>query len=253
MKLNTLLKYLCEEPEPEDAPLGQYLFAPERKDTPKPKEPNTDLENEIQKALSDHYNGGGEASRTEAGVMALFDMKERGLYLNLLEPPSGLAYRFMKNVSPEKAILNFLPGLTVAEITSSPNKAFYVPDVGIVKKPNASSTVLRGGEHLSSWTIEPTWNTFSSFLTTIRGLVSIVLVADIQSNDFVMNPVNLTKALQYDTKMPFDLIDREQEVIARGPVNVIGAAYYYASPVGPMFVGGHNVQAELLRALKRKA
>lgn len=255
MKLNDLLKYLTEasisSPDaPEGSPLGQYLFAPERKDTPKPKEINTDLENEIQQALSDHYSGGGEAEKTEAGVMALFDMKERGLYSKFLEPPSGLAYRFMKCISPEKVSGVFLTGLTVEELTANPGKAIYVPDVGIVSKPNASSSIPRGGEHLSSWTIEPDLSAFSSFLHTVRDLISIVLVADIQSNDFVMNPAELSKALSYDTIMPVELIGREREVIAKGPVNVIGAAYYYADPNGPSMISGGKVHDALLKALR---
>jgi hypothetical protein len=90
---------------------------------------------------------------------------------------------------------------------------------------------------------------FSSFLHTVRDLISIILVADIQSNDFVMNPAELSKALSYDTIMPVELIGREREVIAKGPVNVLGAAVYYANPAGPGMVAGDKVQAELLRAI----
>ena len=259
MKLNTLLEFLLREapakPEaPKGAQLGQYLFAPQRKDTPEPKEPNTDLENEIQRALSDHYGGGGEAGRTEAGVLKLFDMKKRGLYSKLLDPPPGLAYRFMKNITPEKVSTAFFPMLSVEEITSSPNKAFYVPDVGIVAKPNASTTVSRGAENLSSWTVEPDLRAFESFLQTIRDLCSIVLVADIQSNDFIMNPKEFSKSLSYDSDMPVAMIGREQEVIAYGPVNVIcGAVFYYGgNPPNYSYAPGNMVQAELLRAVREK-
>ena len=253
MKLNTLLRYLCENVEaPEGSPLGQYLFAPERKDTPHPKEPNTDLEDEIQWSLHNFYNGNGTeqaSTETEAGVLSLFDMKEKGLYSKLLVSPSGRAYRFMKNISPERVSKLYLPGLSVEDITSNPGKAFYVPDVGIVEKPNAVSSISWGIESLSSWTIEPDLSAFVKFLHTIRDLCSIVLVADIQSNDFVMNPKQLSKSLSYDTSMPVEIIGAEQEVIARGPVNVVGAAVYYANPAGPGMVAGDKVQAELLRAI----
>lgn len=263
MRLNTLLEYLFlehvsgGEEAPAHSPLGKYLFAPQRKDTPTPKEPNTDLENKIQAALSNHYSGGdrGAVGEVEAGIMKLFDMKKRGLYLKLLDPPSGLAYRFMKNITPEKVSTAFFPGLSVDEITSSPNKAFYVPDVGLVAKPNASTTILRGAENLSSWTVEPDLKAFETFLSTTRDLCSIVLVADIQSNDFIMNPKQLSKSLSYDSDMPFSLIGREQEVIALGPVNVIcGAVYYYKSgpPRNYSYAPGNMVQAELLRAVREK-
>ena len=55
MKLNTLLEYLLREASesevPEEyagkPPLGQYLFAIQRTDTPEPKEENTTLESDL--------------------------------------------------------------------------------------------------------------------------------------------------------------------------------------------------------------
>jgi hypothetical protein len=56
-------------------------------------------------------------------------------------------------------------------------------------------------------------------------------VADIQSNEFFLNPDNITAYAQADrTSLDASLIKREREVIAFGPVNVIDATVIYIKP-----------------------
>lgn len=108
MKLNDLLKYLNEAPSPEapkDAPLGQYLFAPNRKGVPPEK--NTPLETKIFNSLANHYDGASDKT-ADNNIAKLADLKNKGMYQKLLVPPKGLVYRFISNVSPENASKLFL-------------------------------------------------------------------------------------------------------------------------------------------------
>lgn len=232
MNLNTLLEYLLKEatlaPEaPKDAPLGQYLFAPERSDTPEPKEPNTSLENTLKQRLTQHYTGSGNSKDIEKSISTLINLKNKGMYQKLLNPPSGLAYRFIPNLTPEEASTLFLNNLPVKDITAEPNKAFYVSNIGIIKNPSIRSTVRIGKSLLSSWTVKPTSPNFDDFIYTQNHTVVVLLVADISSNNFIMNPKTLGKVAVGLHRR--DLIEQEQEVIAYGPVNVLEAAAIYKS------------------------
>lgn len=248
MGLNRLLKYLLETesweqasntrkikgtpPEaPEDAPLGQYLFAPARSDVPIPKEINTELEKQLSKDLGRHFEGEGDIAGIEKSLVTLKGFEKQGLYKKLLSPPTGKAYRFIKNIKPEQASKLFLNGFPVEAITANPNVAFHVGAVGTVERPSASSTVARGETNISSWTIAPTKPHFADFCSTRPELVAILLVADIQSNEFFLNPDNITAYAQADrTSLDASLIKREREVIAFGPVNVIDATVIYIKP-----------------------
>lgn len=248
MRLNRLLKYLLETesweqasnrrkiegvpPEaPPDAPLGQYLFAPARSDVPKPKEKNTELEKKLSRDLGRHFEGEGDVVGIEQSLLTLMGFEKQGLYKKLLSPPTGKAYRFIKNIKPEQASKLFLNGYPVEAITANPNVAFHVGAVGAVDRPSASSTVARGETNISSWTIAPTKPNFGDFCSTRPELVAILLVADIQSNEFFLNPDNIAAHAQADrTSLDASLVKREREVIALGPVNVIDATVIYIKP-----------------------
>lgn len=228
MKLNTLLEYLLKEairPEaPEDAPLGRYLFAPQRIDTPEPKEPNTDEEENLLRKLASFYNADHAGKNIDSPMKKLFDLQNT--YPKLLKPAPGLAYRFIGGMKPEEASVLYLNNLPVEEIIAEPNKAFYVEPIGMVKNP-AAKTTMSGMKKtkLSSWTAAPTSPNFSSFAKSYSGQVSVVIVADIASNSFFMNPKNLSKTVV--SGLPASLIDREKEVIGYGPINVLEAAAIY--------------------------
>ena len=246
MKLNALLKFLTEvsldpagdtgrafmakkrlektaRPEaPKDAPLGQYLFAPIRDDVP--NEPNTNLENQIQNDLTRHYAGTGNPGNIEKSLVQLFDFEKKGMYKKLLEPPAGLVYRYISNIKPEVASALFLNDLPVEQITEEPNKAFYVSPIGIVEQPSAASSVKRGKTNLSSWTTSPRNSAFSNFTETSSGRVAVLMVADVKSNNFVLNPENMS---QFAKSLSMYTIEDEQEVIAYGPVNVVEASAIY--------------------------
>jgi len=253
MRLNFLLKYLLKEvnlkPEaPKDAPLGQYLFAPERSDTPTPKEPNTELEDMLLANLGSHYSGGSDADSVEYGVLKLLDLKNKGWYQKLLKPPSGLAYRFISGLSPKEASTLFLNNLPTKDVTAEPNKAFYVSNIGIIERPSIVSTVRTEKTLVSSWTIKPTAPNFDDFIFCGNKSVIVLLVADIESNNFIMNPKNLVKAKLNVSRL--DRIENEQEVIAIGPVNVLEAAVTYKDGGAPYYT--RDIHKDLLRALNLK-
>lgn len=229
MKLNTLLEYLLREaserPAPEGSPLGQYLFAPSRSDVPY-EENEIPLEDELEDDLISHYAGTGNISKIERSLRYLKSLEQKGLYTKLLDPPSGVAYRYVSGLTPEEASKMFLNGYPVEDIVETPNVAFVVSNIGTVKNPAAKSTVARGYTTVSSWTLEPELMAFAGFISTEQDKVSILLVADIDPQTFLMNPEALS-----DVAEPLiakaSVIDFEQEVIAIGPVNVSKAVVIY--------------------------
>ena len=252
MKLNSLLEYLLEEPvkqktvkpeipeeAPEGSPMGKYLFAPERTDTPTPKEKNTAEESKALDSLSMFYHRGSVNQETDDGLKKLLYLSKQGLYSKLLNPPVGLAYRFIGDVTPAESS-KFLGGLPTETIISEPNKAFYTSDVGIVNNPAIHSTVSRKTTKLSSWTIKPTSYAMKNFVQTGMGHVALVLVADIKSNSFFMNPKNISKSLDKNDSSNFSIetIKSEQEVIGYGPIGVLGVAW--------MFVGSELLSTDKL-------
>lgn len=241
MKLNSLLKYLNEvapAEAPKGAPLGQYLFAPNRKGVPPEK--NTPLETKIFNSLASHYEGEGSVKSIDKNLATLLALKNKGMYQKLLKPPEGLVYRFISDISPEEASALFLNNLPVEEIISVPNKAFYASPIGVIERPSKSSTVARGKTSVSSWTTEPTSQYFSTFAYSENGKVSILLVAKTQGNNFFIDPKEMSKlsAEQDNVSDRNDKDDNlfilnartiqlEQEVIGYGPIDVLEASFIY--------------------------
>lgn len=97
MRLDTLLEYLLREaklaPEaPEGSPLGQYLFAQDRRDVPYeqnetgPTEENPKAidENELEAQLFNHYKGAGDAGFQKRREYISFIPLARELSIKLL-------------------------------------------------------------------------------------------------------------------------------------------------------------------------
>lgn len=162
----------------------------------------------------------------------LLDLKNQGRYLKLLKPPSGLAYRFVGGLTPKEASERYLNRLPVKDIISEPGVAFYAEPIGVVEDPAFKSTYMPKSK-LSSWTIAPTKPEFGNFAISNPGKVSVVLVADIDSNNFIMNPKQLEKNLSNKFyALPINTIITEQEVIAYGPVDCLeAAAIFVGKPV----------------------
>jgi hypothetical protein len=256
MKLPTLINYLLSEakapskvpakpikkapdsgatdvPKGKPAPYGKFLFGKQRVDgTPgteyDAREQNTPEEDEIFSNLIGHY-GGPENTGTDPEdiVQSILNLKAvKNSYPKLLVPPSGKAYRFVKDLRPEEASEWYLGGLPIEKIVSQPNKAFYVSNPVTVNRPARSSTT-NPNSIISSWTINPNSGHFSDFASHFndRDSVTLLLVADIGSNDFIMNPDNLTKTMPHG--FISQAMQKEHEVIAYGPVKTIGATIFY--------------------------
>lgn len=132
----------------------------------------------------------------------------------------------MAGLSPKEASAILLNNLPIKEIIEEPNKAFYVSDIGVIENPTIKSIVARGKTSVSSWTLNPRAPNFEKFLDSQLGECSVILVADVASNNFVINPKNLARNIP---EFGGDLIENEQEVIGYGPINVLEAAVIYLS------------------------
>jgi len=110
MELKNIVELLVEQiisevaEAPENAPFGNFLFAPRRDDlTPdEQKEQNTKIEQEFFNALKDHYSGRDSEG---LGMLAkkLLSVKQKGWYSKILTPVNEIVYRFLTKVSVYKA------------------------------------------------------------------------------------------------------------------------------------------------------
>jgi hypothetical protein len=160
---------------------GKVLFAPDRKDVPKPAEPNTKDEQQAWEAFKKHYIGGkdGDLVRALPDILAA---KRKGLYREFLEVPSTYkyAYRLMSDMTSElmSTAAGVVPDLSVSKGQKR----------GGVYKPKPSSPV-------SSWTVEPAvvsrlLQDFGSLYRRNQNSYHILLVAQIAQNrdGFIINP-----------------------------------------------------------------
>jgi len=109
MELKNVIKLLVEQiiseaaEAPENAPFGNFLFAPKRDDltSDEQKEQNTKIEKEFFYALQDHYSGESE----ELGMLAkkLLSIKQKGWYSKILTPANETVYRILTGVPVHKA------------------------------------------------------------------------------------------------------------------------------------------------------
>lgn len=176
---------------------GEYELVDER---------DTDLEELFQSALKQHYEGNADVMHNSVPLSqiwhALIDVKQRGLYTNILVPPAKTVFRIM-SVPADKATK--VLGIPREEITTSRNKAQVVP--------NPPS--FRGRDLISSWTLNPTAPSITRFIFVAPNQVSILMVADVDpsGDNFLMNPMEFTK--HYDLGRAFS---DETEVIGGGSI-----------------------------------
>lgn len=190
---------------------GRFLFAPERADTPKPKEENNASEERLQSALNSMY-WDNDSSQLRGWSDDLLRNIAQGKYKNMLKPnPGTLAYRFM---SLDYRAASKVLGISVEEIkNSSPNQAWYVTGC-----PNYVPT-----RKLSSWTVDPEYSAMGDFVSQEEDDVAVVLVARTDGNNFILNPEEMarTGALKkINSKYWY-----EMETIGVGPIKVLEAAF----------------------------
>lgn len=202
----------------EDDPYGKYLFAPQRNDLKmKGREPNTPEEDELLKALEDHYNN---EEYTLGGVAPqLLDLVAAGKYSKILAPPKGPYYRLLAEL-PSPAMASFLGvkprSLKVGQPTDGG---------GGTMKPGGRYS---GSTGIHSWTtrLDPKWVTKDILTrkTMKAGEVIAIIVADEDGGDFLLNP----KGMAQVKGMP-SYVATQSEVVSYGPVSFHTCVYYVAS------------------------
>ena len=191
------------------------------------QEPDTGLELSLARALKSHYDSNADGE-LEAIWDRLVDLRGRGLYQDLLEPPGGPAYRFMM-VAPDRA-LKFL-GVTQEVLEAEPGKAHRAP----------SPPPFRPRGLVASWTLDPDRmvrdGAAGLFVWREPGLVALCLRASSQGAAFLLNPERVGR--------DWDLaryLASEVEVLSGGPVGLDGAAWVYFP--GDRARGAFSVEAK---------
>ena len=172
MKPASFSKWLGED-------FGKVLFAPDRKDIPKPAEPNTSEEQAAWEAFKKHYIGGkdGDLIRALPDILAA---KRQGKYREFLEVPSNYKYAF-----------RLMSDMTVESCSAA---------LGVKINPAQRQGQVRGGTYttnrtVSSWTVEPgvmprLLQDFGALYRKNKESYHVVLIAPISSNKdgFIVNP-----------------------------------------------------------------
>lgn len=172
MKPASFSKWLGED-------FGKVLFAPDRKDIPKPAEPNTSEEQAAWEAFKKHYIGGkdGDLIRALPDILAA---KRQGKYREFLEVPSNYKYAF-----------RLMSDMTVESCSAM---------LGVKINPAQRQGQVRGGTYttnrvVSSWTVEPgvmprLLQDFGALYRKNKESYHVVLIAPLSSNrdGFIVNP-----------------------------------------------------------------
>jgi hypothetical protein len=220
-ELIKLTLLLSEAPEAsKDEVFGQYLFAPERKDTPKPKEPNTRKEIDLKNAMNVHYHG--SPSALNPWIKKLDQLKNAGKYEKVLEVPQRYqyAYRFME-VDP-KILQQMLGGNKKAIDGQKEKDGKWRSQVG-----GNFFAGHQSRDHFS-WTVNPAiikkikedWGTL---LYSKGNKFFVVMRAKIHGggNDFLLNPDILGKSEIADE------YGYQKEVISIGDIKLDQMAYIW--------------------------
>lgn len=194
---------------PPSADMGQYAFAPARLDTPKPKEPNTAVEEKILRALN-LYIVTNTKNKLEDVLPTIMKLRKLGYYRSILDPSAySTVYRFL---SLTKESLAKIVG--VSEIT----------------KPTGSfgpGVLTSHDSNISGWTATP--GNFADWGTTNEYVA--VFIASVGKNQFFGNPGKLATAIGAGEKYI-----KEMETIAIGPVKYDKCFYTFNSePPEPPF------------------
>jgi hypothetical protein len=187
---------------PPSAELGQYAFAPSRTDTPDPKEPNTNIEDKILKALK-LYVGTNHKSHLSQVAPDILKLKKLGYYKSVLDPSKySEVYRFLIITGEVLAEILGVPEITAQEGVSGPG----------VLNPRAGD--------ISGWTVNPkqfmSWGTSNEYIA--------LFIAPVNGNQFFGNPGTMAVSIGMDAEY-----QQEMETIAVGPVRY-SKCYYEFMP-----------------------
>ena len=204
--VNTIRDLLFGEPAKPEAPanaeFGRYLFATSRKDTPRPKEQNTDSEDSFEVALKSWFEFNNENPLVRL-LPSIVDVMQKNQYQPLLNPGGIQVYRGMKIL--EQQFKKEFPGV---EIPANQWTEFSTEHL---LKPYRE-------RRLQSWSSSEKVAGDFLGLKTDNALTwySILFVArtDAPGNFFFGKPGKLAGAASPSYV-------KEQEVISVGPVNCI--------------------------------
>ena len=208
--------------EPDVAPdeaMGRYLMPMDRLDSRYHRddlESDTELELDFRQALTFHYRS-NDSRYLQKVWSQLVDLKNQGLYSDILTPPAGTAYRVM-SLDADRAA-QFL-GVTPEEISSVPHgETKQAPN-----PPPFQPRARRG--NIASWTMDPMSLAKSigsdQFINTRDADVTILLVADTEAGEFLMDPYNLSQGWEIGKEF-----EEEEEVLSGGVVPLLTAAWMW--------------------------
>jgi hypothetical protein len=232
MKLETIVEQLVKqelrailseksEPEaPKNAEFGEYLFGDRRRDAPAKDESNTKKEWDFDQALYSHIVNNYSSPLVKI-IPKLVQLKNQGKYSKYLEPPPGLVYRFVSDLSPERAAL--MLGIELSELKKHRDTVTSTEDIPHSYTPR---------KHIASWTTNPEKLKNSEFAQSpYEGKVVVLLVADTStSGEFLLNPTNLKKVVDDNSKR---FLNKENEVISAGEVQIVRASFLYKTNYDP--------------------
>lgn len=195
---------------PPSADMGQYAFAPTRKDTPSPKEPNTQIEDKILKALR-YYIGTNQKTNLNQVAPDLMKLRKLGYYRNVLDPSKySTVYRFL-----------IVTGETLAEILG-------VPEITNQEGVSGPGVLHPREGQISGWTVNPksfmSWGTSNEYVA--------LFIAPVQGNQFFGNPDQMALAAGMDGEYV-----REMETIAVGSVHFDKCYYEFMPDISAGTVG----------------
>lgn len=222
--LYRLLEQLQPEAD-EDAPFGQYLFAPERKDLKGINEPNTTKEDELYDALDSWYSG--YKKDLEKLAPSLKNITAEGDYEKVLVPDGRqYAYRLINDIPLESAAR--IMGVSEDFIIDTAGKATKIK--GRTLNPNEWS-------NLQSWTTSKDYDAMKNLLKTtdqkqLQGLyVAMIFSARVNDSDFLVNP----DAIHNIEGLPHYAYD-EEETISVGPVKASSIVFVYNPDDSPEYL-----------------
>ena len=235
-----MLKELAPE-APEDAPFGQYLFAPDRKDLAgeEKKESNTDAEMHFRDALFDHYLGDSYLLGTLAQKVKA--MVDKGWYTKILAAPETTVYRWISDVSMEAAA-NMLK-TSVEDLEESAGRATkYGPGVMV------PGGIIGADSKIHSWTtkLDEEWILADLQPPPLQpGQTAMILVARTSRRNFFINP----KGIADVERMP-RYAYYQDEVISHGPIEFETACVLSNSKHSKERIKGNDALYQLIESME---
>lgn len=205
--MQTFTRWLSEK-------YGNVLFAPQRKDTPRPAEPNTPPEDEAWEAFRAHYLGGRDAELID-NLPDILAAKRQNRYRDFLDVPMRyqFAYRLMADMPMDymKTTFKFAP------------KTPQEQKRGIVSGGTYDAATRR----ISSWTVDVSVlpklvEDFGALYRKQPQSYHILLVAKLADNRnaFLINPDKYQMAPDMAAQFSY-----QKEIISYAPVRVWKTVY----------------------------